>query len=521
MRPIQAGKRQPSTLAPHLFHALALVLVSVAPAPALATRPLPRSFNPVALPAPVGNETTPYPLYTLGAATPGAAQAVCNDGSPVQYAYLPAKSATSRNWMIFLEGGSRCSGFFSCFKRWIETPQRMSTTWAGPLGQTLPLSQTATLDLRGVFLDSAAHGLTPNPYRENYHQVWINYCSSDSWTGDGTTILPQTVAGAGNGVEQVIDSWGQQLRASSDPRISAYGALALAAKPSFIGQFCSGGQCTMHFRGSRIVQTVLEDLRNNRGMTKPETILLAGSSAGSIGTRQNLDRLASAVRRHWPRTRVLGASDSGLFEAPLSEVNARQPLPRLSSNCGPAITPPVFPAPALAPTLIATGSEFWGGVRVDDSCLQTQLGGPRPSPMTAAAYQAADACFRDDILNASIQTPHFIFEGYRDRIYLPDGVLNNINCDAPAGIQSAVTRASHNELLSSGRSAFGVDSSLHTSMQGEFFFNLQRTDLSVSRQPLSHASILWHWLGTHGRYHHTILECPPGCAVQCGRQACP
>jgi hypothetical protein len=488
---------------------------------ALAARPLPRAFTPVVMPAPTGNEVTAYPLYTFGAGTPGATQAVCNDGSPVHYAYLPAKSASSRKWMIFLEGGDRCSGFYSCLKRFIETPRRMSTTYQGPLAQTPPLSQTSNIDLRGIFLDSSTYGLPPNPYRENYHQVWVNYCSSDSWVGDGVNRMPQNNPAGGNGVEQVIDSWGQQLRASADPVISTYGVLVLAAKAPFLNQFCTAGQCTMHFRGATIVQTLLEDLKLNRGLRAPEQVLLAGSSAGSLGSRQNLDRLATLLRRQWPRTAVLGASDSGLYDSPLAEVAALQPLPLLNSACNPAPLPPTLPSPALLPMIPATGSEYWGGVRVDESCFQSQYGAPRPQLMTSLAYQAADACFNDAILNSSINTPYFIFEGYRDRIYLPGGALNNVNCNNPAGIENAVTRASHNELLSSGRAAFGVDTPLHTSMQGEFFFNLQRTDPSVSASPLSHASVLWRWLETNGRYNHTILECPPGCAVACGRQACP
>ena len=518
---LKANELEPRRMASNLLLALVVGLALVPHSSVLAARPLPRAFTPVPLPAPAGTETTPYPLYTFGANTPGAAQAVCNDGSPVHYAYLPAKDATSRKWMIFLEGGDRCTGFFSCLKRWLEFPRRMSTTYPGALALPAPLAQTPSIELAGVFLDSATHGLAPNPFRENYHQVWVNYCSSDSWTGDGAYIALQNDPVAGNGVEQVITAWGQQLLASPDPAIAAAGAITLLRKSSFLNQFCAGGQCTIRFRGARIVDTLLEDLIRQRGFNNPEKVVLAGSSAGSLGARQNLDRVRGAIQRRWPRTRVLGASDSGHFEAPLAALTPHQPLAALDASCN-ALPPAVaLPTPALLPAVTATGTEFWGGVRVDESCFQSRFGGPRPVPMTQAAFQAADTCLADAQLNASISTPYFIFQGYRDRIYLPSGALNNVTCDSPAGIQHEVTRASHNELLGTGRAAFGVDTSLHTSMQGEMFFNLQRTDPSVSPLPLSHASILWHWLETHGRYNHTILECPPGCAVRCGRQACP
>jgi pimeloyl-ACP methyl ester carboxylesterase len=383
------------------------------------------------------------------------------------------------------------------------------------------MAQRGSVSLSGAFLDTAAQGLPSNRLRDEFHQVWVNYCSSDAWHGDGLYQDQRVNPVTGNGLEEVINSWKAQLLGSSDRRVQAQGLVLSLMQPSFLAHFCVANQCSVHFAGAKIVEALLEDLRLNRGLTNPQMILLAGSSAGSMGVRQNLDRLARAARNRWPRVVVVGASDSGHYAEPLNEVAARQPLPSLDSSCSVLGAGPVYPTPLLLPAVTATGAQFWGSARVDETCLRTRLGGPAPVPATPAVFQAQDECREHDRLLPAIATPLFLFQGYRDRVFLPDGAANNVSCNNPAGISPAVTRASYNELLASARGVFGVDSEIHTSLQSTSFFNLLRTDLTVSASPLSHYTILWNWLKTRGTYRHAILECPPGCAVACGTQACP
>ncbi|QSQ20145.1 hypothetical protein JY651_33415 [Pyxidicoccus parkwayensis] len=110
------------------------------------------------------------------------------------------------------------------------------------------------------------HGLLSNDPVENpdfftANQVFFSYCSSDAYSGDkGGTGVP--------------------------------------------GDF--------HFRGSRIVQAVVEDLVNpdvtpSPNLAQGTEVLLAGGSAGGAGVLYNLDRLSEA----FPSKRVRGFSDAG------------------------------------------------------------------------------------------------------------------------------------------------------------------------------------------------------------------
>lgn len=100
-----------------------------------------------------------------------------------------------------------------------------------------------------------------NPDFFTANQVFFSYCSSDAYTGDK----------GGTGVA---------------------------------GDY--------HFRGSRIVQAVIEDLANPEVTPGPtlaqaSDILLSGGSAGGAGVLFNLDRLGAA----FPGKRVRGFSDAG------------------------------------------------------------------------------------------------------------------------------------------------------------------------------------------------------------------
>jgi len=486
--------------------------------PSVITRILPRAFTPVVNPHPQGSETTDFPLYLINPSTPGHAQAKCNDGSPAVYGYLPAKKAESRKWMVFLEGGSHCSNLFSCVQRWLESPERMSTLFTRS-ASGVPLSQKASQPLSGIFLDTGALGLPANQFREEFHQVWINYCSSDSWHGDGKYIDAQTTA-AHNGVEDLIDAWSSQL--ISTPGFAALGQMLARSKASFLTHFCDGTECRILFRGTEIIDAVIDDLVRHRGMRRPEVFLLAGSSAGSMGVRQNIDRLQRKLTRQWPNLQVLGAADSGHFAAG-GEVLKRSSgqLPLLSNSCQTMAPPPAAPRPSALPAQVLTGSAFWGNSLTDFSCFRQEYGGIRPKPLDALAFTALDSCRDHGVLLPSVSSPLFIFQTYRDRIYVGDSALNNINCNQPAGIERAVTHASYHELLDSGRAVFAVDTSMHTSMQSPTFFNVTRRDPSVASVQLSHYNILWNWVQTLGVYNHAVMDCPPGCAIACGQQRCP
>lgn len=65
--------------------------------------------------------------------------------------------------------------------------------------------------------------------------------------------------------------------------------------------------------GSVIIQNVIEDLLNSKGLNSARTILLSGSSAGGAGVFLNIDRVADLMRSLGHRAKIRGIADSGWF----------------------------------------------------------------------------------------------------------------------------------------------------------------------------------------------------------------
>lgn len=189
--------------------------------------------------------------------------AVCNDGTPGVFYYAPASREDDRNkWFIFLQGGGGCNDGQSCAERWCS----VNTNY----GMDKMTSSLTKPMIRGDgFL---------GPYPENRFGTWnrvlIFYCSSDTWSG--------TTSGE-------------------------HSASAGATTVTF----------TLQFRGSQIIDAVLDTLRNaapaprlravRHSLKEDATVawpdldnathvLFAGSSAGGIGARTNADRVGAKLR---------------------------------------------------------------------------------------------------------------------------------------------------------------------------------------------------------------------------------
>jgi hypothetical protein len=148
-----------------------------------------------------------------------------------------------------------------------------------------------SLEADGILSDSA----TVNPDFYNANSVVIHYCSSDLWSGDR----------------------------SKSP--------------------ASGGY---HFRGSRIVQAVVEDLLNESvvglpNLTSAQKVLLSGTSAGGAGVMMHLDWLEARI----PFAQVKGINDAGWTPEMVSIIPVLNPLH-------------IF---------LQQASRFWNG-KVDASC---------------------------------------------------------------------------------------------------------------------------------------------------------
>jgi len=189
--------------------------------------------------------------------------AVCNDGTPGVFYYAPATREEDRNkWVIFLQGGGGCRDGQSCAERWCHV-----NTNYGMDKMTSSLTKPA---IRGNgFMDPRSDN-----HFGSWNRVLIFYCSSDAWRG--------TTSGV-------------------------HSATAGATTVSF----------TLQFRGSQIIDAVLDTLRNDSPVSRRHAVrhsllgdaapawpdldnatavLFAGSSAGGVGARNNGDRVGAKLR---------------------------------------------------------------------------------------------------------------------------------------------------------------------------------------------------------------------------------
>ena len=172
-------------------------------------------------------------------------QAVCNDGSPAVYYFKRGSGTDAAHWLIFFQGGGWCSSDRTCTYRW-GAQRSLMTSHGAP----------STFEAGGIFSTSAQE----NPDFLNFTQVYIKYCSSDMYSGNG---------------EQQVN--GMQ----------------------------------MQFRGNKIVSAILADLQDATVIPSPNLknatqVLVGGSSAGSYGAASNMDWIASQL----PGAKVKGVLDS-------------------------------------------------------------------------------------------------------------------------------------------------------------------------------------------------------------------
>jgi len=194
--------------------------------------------------------------------------AVCNDGTPGVFYYAPATREEDRNkWFIFLQGGGGCRDGQSCAERWCH----VNTNY----GMDKMTSSLTKPMIRGNgFLDPRSDN-----HFGSWNRVLIFYCSSDSWSGTNSTTFQAT-----GGATTV--------------------------------------QYQIHFRGSQIIDAVLDTLRNASPSSSSRRrsishsveatspwpdldnathVLFAGSSAGGMGAKWNADRVGAKLKAANPK----------------------------------------------------------------------------------------------------------------------------------------------------------------------------------------------------------------------------
>ncbi len=281
--------------------------------------------------------------------------AVCNDGSPAVYYIRPAGAAypgnpvttASDDWLVFLDGGGGCRDADQClWDRWCGQSANNIYDVAGKmssLGTPLVLQSP-----RGIF-DLAPVSPTGTWTFTNafaaYNHVYVHYCSSDNWIGSGSHagIVPTT------GTPTPFD---------------------------------------IEFQGEAIVNAVLAELMSGTAVQDPGTeqayvatlplladadrVVIAGESAGGVGVRHHLDRLARRLQIASPEVEVLGVVDAA------AQLRAWKPYADWGNGIGPA-TYADYLLTEVAPAI----ETFWQAdpSALDHSCLR---------PIHAPAHAAAD-----------------------------------------------------------------------------------------------------------------------------------
>ena len=203
----------------------------------------------------------------------------CNDNSPAIFYFRPASdAANAKRWIIHLQGGGSCGNGLNCSQR------RFSAgTNFGVKNMTSVDFPAGTTD-NGIFERS-----TPYAARNlfaRYNQVFVHYCSSDTWTG---------------AAEDVVLT-GLDFR--HDPPIPRQYTISFLGRPIFdavIETLRRNGVPPLVYLRPGGGSQVMPDLDN------AEFVILSGGSAGGGGVIHNLDHLRGILPA---ATRLVGLSDS-------------------------------------------------------------------------------------------------------------------------------------------------------------------------------------------------------------------
>jgi len=185
-------------------------------------------------------------LYLLEAAA-NSDMAVCLDGSPGGYYFRPAPQNSSG------------------VNKWYIHHQ--GGGWCTSLGDCYSRSQSAlgssksytpNMDLTGDYFSTYPE---QNPMMYNWNAVFLMYCDGASFSGSNSTVS------------------------------------------SYQGH-------NLYFRGHHVLNAMMTDLLENRGLSQATDVVISGCSAGGLATFLHVDEWRSMI----PTTaRVVGMPDSGFF----------------------------------------------------------------------------------------------------------------------------------------------------------------------------------------------------------------
>lgn len=194
----------------------------------------------------------PMPLHLVSADKAGTSGGVCLDGSPPGYYYTPP-ALSSTKWVLYFKGGGWCWNEGNC-ARWAETP----------LGSSKHFEPTSTLAPFSGLMDSRE---SVNPSFCSFNRVLLWYCDGASFTGDASSpyVHPKT-------------------------------------------------QQTLWFRGRRVLEVLLDTLRERHGLALATEVLISGESSGGLAAYLHADRIHEyLLKLGAPLIRFKAAPVSGFF----------------------------------------------------------------------------------------------------------------------------------------------------------------------------------------------------------------
>lgn len=376
--------------------------------------------------------------------TPGA---VCNDGTPAAMFVRAARAGatepdgpSANRWVIHFLGGSSCSDYEECATRWCGIGQ-----WEGTLMTTSFEADFRNVD--GLMGRNAINRLGDR------NQVLMKYCSSDNWQGRKSDVVLRSETG-------------------------------------------SSRAFSLHFRGATIVDAALTALeRGVTGLprlTEATDVLISGDSAGAVGARAHLDRIAARLRAANPNVRVRGQ-----FEATFEpDFNGKQGFP-----AGDPRDPPY-----------ARKMEAYNRVQVeqrnaqlDDSCLAAH---------PTAGYLCADNAF---LMANHLTTPFFQLQDLQDQLMINGfeeagfvatpaqfGQTLHDQLQALGGIRNTALEKS---AISITPGAVGRLCGIHVAWGSDDGFLGKKIRSGPNGTAYSYYELLWNWL--HGLTPSTLIAPRP------------
>ncbi|HXI11157.1 MAG TPA: pectin acetylesterase-family hydrolase [Thermoanaerobaculia bacterium] len=385
--------------------------------------------------------------------------ALCNDSTPgIFYASRYTREEDRDKWVIFLQGGGGCGSGQECANRWCSAGtnfgmDKMSTSLSKP-----GINGTGIFDRR----ESNRFG--------TWNHVLIYYCSSDNWAGNKLNRLS-----ASNSSGTAVDF-------------------------------------DIHFRGSKIIEAVVDTLRKTSGgrvrsvkaglsttpllpdLDEATEVLFGGSSAGGGGVRNNTDKLGGILRAN--NIRCSGTSACPLIYRAAVDASFGPDSSKLdfstSSFC--ASDPRQCSYEGVFNTrYISTVVDTWGSER-DQSCMawhQTNAPGTEwrcSDGEHLFAHHLSSELFARQDLQDQLISGNFVEAGLGSALNfgrLMESDLRNF--------PTIFSRAEEGPTSAGGRpvAVFGPQCGDHESFtSNRAFFNVKVTQNAV---PYSFHDVLWNW----------------------------